>query len=360
MQTIDFTQGTNDVPFDFHVSQVNNRSVLSIQALDLLDTQQDYSVKLSTAIMDTAGNALPAEIVTNFRTSNERYSELKMIDKFLSVVNWFQPDGSGSTVGIVVPNTSFAMSTQAFLPASIPRQKVSPALTYEWNESSSEFLLREFLSQGAPRAVVFDTTYTLQCYVYGDGSGNKFRFAVDDKLPVEAGANHEVSQWFTLDWVGWRIVEWKLSDLSQTGIWIGDGTPDGTLRIDSFQLTHEPGDAGSGKIFFDNLRIVKKTTLPVSVEETASQIPEAFHLFQNYPNPFNPTTTISFDLPQRGSVTLKIYDMLGRQVATLLNEQLVAGRYKIPFNAENLASGIYVYQLKANQRTLTRRMLFLK
>jgi hypothetical protein len=76
--------------------------------------------------------------------------------------------------------------------------------------------------------------------------------------------------------------------------------------------------------------------------------PISYELLQNYPNPFNPSTTIKFEIPKDGLVTLKIYDILGAEVATLVNEEKSVGRYEVNFNASNLASGVYVYRLQVN------------
>ena len=80
----------------------------------------------------------------------------------------------------------------------------------------------------------------------------------------------------------------------------------------------------------------------------------------NYPNPFNPTTTINYQLPQDGLVTIKIYDMLGKEVSTLVNEFKNTGRYNVSFNASNLASGTYLYQLKVNDFVSTKKLVLLK
>jgi len=82
------------------------------------------------------------------------------------------------------------------------------------------------------------------------------------------------------------------------------------------------------------------------VNETGIAPPTEFILAQNYPNPFNPGTVISYKLPVSGKVILKVYDILGREVITLVNEEKPAGKYEVEFNAEGLASGIYFYQLK--------------
>ena len=89
-------------------------------------------------------------------------------------------------------------------------------------------------------------------------------------------------------------------------------------------------------------------------------IPKSFSLYQNYPNPFNPSTSIKFDLTDASLVRLAIYDMLGRQVDVLINQQLGAGTHNISFNAGNLASGIYFYRLEAGSFTDIKKMTLVK
>lgn len=85
-----------------------------------------------------------------------------------------------------------------------------------------------------------------------------------------------------------------------------------------------------------------------------------FTLQQNYPNPFNPGTIISYSIPKGTFVTLKIYDVIGNEVATLVNETKSAGKYDINFNASELSNGVYLYQLKTNEFTSTRKMILMK
>ncbi len=98
----------------------------------------------------------------------------------------------------------------------------------------------------------------------------------------------------------------------------------------------------------------------VSVKQIKGLTPEAFELGQNYPNPFNPTTTIKFALPHRTDVSLKVFDLLGREVATLVSGVKNAGSYEVEFNAKNLASGMYIYQLKAGNFVSTKKMMLMK
>lgn len=88
--------------------------------------------------------------------------------------------------------------------------------------------------------------------------------------------------------------------------------------------------------------------------------PKEFELEQNFPNPFNPTTTIQYQLPQNAKVTLKVYDILGSEVATLVNEEQEAGYKEVKFNAVNIASGMYVYSLQAGEYVSVKKMLMVK
>ncbi len=94
--------------------------------------------------------------------------------------------------------------------------------------------------------------------------------------------------------------------------------------------------------------------------EKLNSVPETFELYQNYPNPFNPSTTINYQLPMDSHVTLKVYDILGREVATLVNEKENAGNYSVKFDGSRLASGVYFYRLTAGNFMSTKKLLMLK
>ena len=89
-------------------------------------------------------------------------------------------------------------------------------------------------------------------------------------------------------------------------------------------------------------------------------IPLDFNLRQNYPNPFNPTTTIEFDLPTSSQVTVKIFNVLGEEVTTLLSASLHSGSHSFEWDASNLASGVYLYRLEADGYVQTRKMLLIR
>lgn len=98
----------------------------------------------------------------------------------------------------------------------------------------------------------------------------------------------------------------------------------------------------------------------VGVEDNVSNLPEVFALNQNYPNPFNPTTIISYSIPKQTNVSLKVYNLLGQLVTTIVNKQQNAGNYEYQFDASSLSSGIYFYSLKAGEFTKTQKMMLIK
>jgi len=130
-------------------------------------------------------------------------------------------------------------------------------------------------------------------------------------------------------------------DYNMAGVY-ADATPPGGDASHSFKT----------KVFFENT-----TSNPVA---TTNLIPKNYELTQNYPNPFNPSTTIKFALPKDGFVTMKVYDIAGREVVKLVNEVKKAGYHQVQFNASSLASGVYFYRIQSNDFVMTKRMVLIK
>jgi len=180
-------------------------------------------------------------------------------------------------------------------------------------------------------------------------SGNVIELAIANNSPV-------------------AVTDVKVS-LQNTPAWLHLAQKEQTIR-----------SVGAGEEELATFLFAVDKTAPVGQEQTLSVVigtatgeswlkqimvavsaPEQFALFQNYPNPFNPSTTISFDLPSEASVQLKVYDMMGREVATLVNSRLHAGHHRIQFDASSgFASGAYVYYFKAGSFSDRKRMLFVK
>lgn len=104
-------------------------------------------------------------------------------------------------------------------------------------------------------------------------------------------------------------------------------------------------------------RSVEKTT---TVKRVSSNLPLEFTVEQNYPNPFNPETKIRFHLKENGLTTLKIYDAIGREVTSLIDQHLSAGTYEVTFNAHALSSGVYIYRLQSGTKSVTKQMILMK
>ena len=107
-------------------------------------------------------------------------------------------------------------------------------------------------------------------------------------------------------------------------------------------------------------RMIDTLVFPLGIQPIAGNTPTQYSLGQNYPNPFNPTTTIKYDLPVDSRVSLKVYNILGQEVATLVNQEQNAGTKSISWNAANAASGVYFYRLDAGHFTSVRKLLLLK
>ncbi|MCX6033664.1 MAG: T9SS type A sorting domain-containing protein, partial [Chloroflexi bacterium] len=153
-----------------------------------------------------------------------------------------------------------------------------------------------------------------------------------------------------------------------------DNPPSGTvydpendgIRLQSLGV-HEHWNNPTDKQYSRNLGTGKGVELiqiinntPTVVEHSSRDIPETFTLFANYPNPFNPSTKIRYAIPQNSFVLLKVFDLDGREIVTLVNEEKASGNYEVTFNANNLSSGIYFYQLKTENYVQTKKMILLQ
>jgi len=149
--------------------------------------------------------------------------------------------------------------------------------------------------------------------------------------------------------------------------------PDGPVTIASQDFRNiNPGDSitvylsmALGSSFAEVINgldsaLARYNNYLTTVKGNESFSPIGFKLNQNYPNPFNPSTVISFSIPVQEKVSLKIYNILGMEVSTLLNEVRTAGNYSIRFDAKNLPSGIYFYELRTGNFRDVRKMIFLK
>jgi N-acetylmuramoyl-L-alanine amidase len=346
--------GNETVPGTTVYYEVFEQSVLNFFPTERLGKNRNYILEFSGAISDTVGNSI-SSVTRSFPTGDQGIKEQTVVDDFENGISgtWWTPEQSGSTEGY----------DPAFTSVEIDEDKVnlftestrSMRINYGWNTDETSHLIREY--RGSVTTPKFNSNRTLQVYVFGDGNGNKFRFMLRD------GNNElEGSEWYTVDWLGWKLVSWNLQE-DETVAWVnGNGTLNGNLYLDSFQLTYTDGQPATGFILFDDLRAVEMglATSNETVNEQLSDVPNQIELNQNYPNPFNPTTNISFGLPQRGEVDLKVYDMLGREVATIYSGVKAQGFHTIQFDASKLSSGVYLYRLNTNSGSISKKMTLVK
>ena len=179
-----------------------------------------------------------------------------------------------------------------------------------------------------------------------------------------------IKVWQSCDGFTYKIHYQPLATIDEDTTFIrleGDGLVSVEIFFKKYVGMTKETDLEGGKVEYNLLGYKingKQNGILTSVERDES-FPQKFTLSQNYPNPFNPTTTIKYSIPSVGtarelSVQLKVYDILGREIATLVNKKQSPGRYAVDFNASSLSTGIYYYRLKASNFIQTKKMILLK
>lgn len=353
-----FEAGTGGGPLSGQLESYNvaGSTVFTFFPDDELKTETYYRLQAEAGLADVFGNETTTSKSVVFRVgiNDNIYTNVDRFDG--GVDDWWVPQQSGTTTGIVTDSTNRSLDT------GIINLKTSSTgsmrLDYGWDTDASTWLIRTFLGGGAPANVLFDSTFTVQAQVFGDGSGNLFRFALDDNVPTSAAGNHEVSPWYVIDWKGWKRVVWQPGK-DGAGSWLGDGSLDGTLRFDSIQLSHVEGAAEFGTIYVDDLRLSKTAVATYTAEDDV--VPTSISMQQNYPNPFQGETTFTFSVPENSRISLTIYNTLGSEVARVVEEaDFPAGSHSINWRADNLASGVYLARLSSGEQRETIRIVVLK
>ncbi len=226
----------------------------------------------------------------------------------------------------------------------------SGKLTYslETGGTSALYLNKEIQISGTPDK--------LSLQVYGDGKKHWLRGEFKDK-DNETFLIDFTSADPGIDWINtWKFIEINLS--SAVPSWVNPAaTLDFPIKwVRTYLAETSDAKKDNGVIYFDDFRA---HFIATGVEEE-DVIPHNFKLNQNYPNPFNPTTIIEFETKSRQLISLKVFDVLGTEVATLVNDYKPAGYHSIKFTTNNLSSGIYYYQLRADNFVETKKMVLLK
>ena len=301
-----------------------NHGIILIYVNGYLDPAQIYTVTLTTGIRDPFLNNLEQDYEWSFST-RDRTCQLTVIDNFDDGVSpWWDPEGSGSTTGTVAESTSFV--TEYSLTNPITGSSASGELDYLWNAGAGSWLIRTYFPPPSSDVVHFDTSYTLEVYLYGDGQGNKFRFCVDDHIPETHYTYHEVSQWVNVDWKGWRLVKWDLGS-DPVGSWIGNGILEGTMRVDSFQMTYDDTEGNpSGTIYLDDLRVAKLNPDSLPPEAIDDLIIQKFgdDLFFSWTEPYDGEGVVRYVI-YRDTTSTSAGDSIAGTMDTVYTDVAVVG-----------------------------------
>ena len=213
-----------------------------------------------------------------------------------------------------------------------------------------------------------DYTYRI-CTLFGVSPscyGNEATAYVPENVPVElvsfnsnVSGNEVILNWITateINNAGFEVQRKTTGGYESIGFVEGKGT---TTEVQNYLF--RDNDLLSGSYTYRLKQIDYDGSFAYSDEvEIDIDQPSVFHLGQNYPNPFNPSTTIKYSIPADGIVTMKVYDILGKEVCTLVNEYQQAGTFDVVFEGSNLASGVYYYQLKTSDMTATKKLMLTK
>jgi hypothetical protein len=224
-----------------------------------------------------------------------------------------------------------------------------------WKTSTTKFLTSRLAGPFMVSGIITPPAPNPQPYVYPDPYPNWVKYDLRS-LSIDASNNFVV---------GFVIDGEYVDSSSPTNRVVHTKIP-GTSSYHSYTYLHSPSSGTPGWYYIGDgtnisLYLIRAyVSLPTGVKEVIELMPSTFKLAQNYPNPFNPSTVIRYQLPVAGHVSLKVYDMLGREVATLVDEFQPAGPYVKTLHATSLPSGIYFYTLRAGNYLETKKMVLMK
>ena len=144
------------------------------------------------------------------------------------------------------------------------------------------------------------------------------------------------------------------------------GNSSTTLSDSSYRITGTLGQtvmgitAGSSNNDYSGFWYQENSIITGVEKKMQNTLPKEYILAQNYPNPFNPSTMINYSMPKTGLVTIKVYNILGKEIATLVNGEKIAGNYSVQFSGSKLSSGVYFYRMQAGSFSQTKKLILLK
>lgn len=337
------SENGEEISGEIRVDDVRGQSVISMFPEEELAENTEYHIVLMPGYMDLKGNRAEDTLRFTFLTGDRLVEDEILIHDFEEGMSPFwQPSQSGSTTGIIAEETNAELTSSRTNLLSESTQAVQ--VNYGFFEDQNG-MIRFYADADEP---TFHNSYTLQSYVYGDGSGNRMRLVVRDE-----NKELEASAWMTVDWRGWRLISWNMAE-DEVFSFVGDGVVDGNAYFDSYQISYVSGRPNTGFLVFDDLKAVRAEVPTYSLDQ---DLPEGLVLHQNFPNPSMDRTRIRYSIPERGRVVLELTDLLGRHVKTISSGDRMQGDHEVELKTTSLSSGMYFYRLRYENYILTGKMM---
>ncbi len=315
---------------------VNDTGIVMFQPMDQLVSNSSYKVIIKAGIQCINSSKLGNDFVINFTTAKNNFIKGTAVDNFESIGGWFGPNANSGSVGIDTTKSNFLVAY-----GISENGQHAGILRYVFNSSKGGICSIE---DSAKLNIGSGTNNKFGIWIFGDQSNNYMNLEFSNAANQNASVRLD-----TLNWTGWKFIEIPYGSIGISG----------NMLFTGISIMQSRAGDDSNIVYIDGAQYRDTTATSVSNKDL-SEVPSKFLLEQNYPNPFNPSTQINYQLHVGSYVTLKIYDVLGREVETLVNERQNAGKYTINFNADKLTSGIYFYTLKAGSFVSTKKMLLLK
>jgi flagellar hook assembly protein FlgD len=309
--------------------------IIEFEPRTALEKNSTYKVIIREGVGDVENVKYLQNDTIKFRVESNTTFTGQILEGFETENIWRSPLLSPNTKGIVNGKTNFALLNQKKLNGNY-----SGRLEYAFSgiDGNVEMALENPITINETGAGEFGI------WVFGDDSKNLLHYRFE-----RANSTEELVFVDTINWTGWKMKKVLLSSIPGSGI----------VRFKSINISQSVGGNLDGRLFFDDC--LSNIVTGINYTET---IHGEFRLEQNYPNPFNPVTTIKYSIPSNVETlyitSLRIYDILGKEVAVLVNQKQSAGNYEIQFDGSKLASGVYIYRIEAGKFVMSKKLMLLK